>query len=61
MNFQDARKLIQMFQEDISEEKLKDAYLAWDLDCSLSAQDFFGKFDDYFLAHLIGWVFHTLY
>ena len=40
MNFEDARKIIRLFQEDISEEKLKESYIAWDLDCSLSAQDF---------------------
>jgi len=46
MNFQDARKIIKMYQEDITPEKLNDAYKAWDLNCDLNSQDFFGKIDD---------------
>lgn len=61
MNFQDARKIIKMYQEDITPEKLNDAYKAWDLNCDLNSQDFFGKIDDYFLSHLGGWIFHTFY
>lgn len=61
MNFQDARKIIKMYQEDISPQKLNDAYKAWDLNCDLNSQDFLGKIDDYFLSHLGGWIFHTFY
>merc|ERR1711976_182765 len=61
MNFTDARKIIKMYQEDISPEKLKNAYKSWDLDCALTWENFYGNFDDYFKSHLGGWIFHTFY
>lgn len=55
MNFQDARKIVEMAQTKMSAQEVVDSYLRYDLECSFTFENVF-TIDMYIMAHLFGWI-----